>query len=73
VTERPGRLLIIDTSGQKSAPLSGVPRVFARAGGLLDVALDPEFAANRTVYLPYAEPRDDISATAVGQHAQRSG
>ena len=50
VTEKPGRLLIIDLNGQKSAPLSGVPRVFARGqGGLLDVALDPEFAANRYV------------------------
>jgi glucose/arabinose dehydrogenase len=68
VTERPGRLLIIDLNGQKSAPLSGVPRVFARGqGGLLDVALDPEFAANRTVYLSYSEPRDGISATAVGR------
>ena len=70
VTERPGRLLIIDLNGQKSAPLSGVPRVFARGqGGLLDVALDPEFAANRYVYLSYSEPRDGISATAVGRGA----
>jgi glucose/arabinose dehydrogenase len=68
VTEKPGRLLIIDLKGQKSAPLSGVPRVFARGqGGLLDVALDPEFAANRYVYLAYSEPRDGISATAVGR------
>jgi aldose sugar dehydrogenase len=40
VTERPGRLRIVDRSGKVSEPLAGVPIVDAVGqGGLLDVAL----------------------------------
>jgi len=57
VTERPGRLRIVERDGRVSEPLAGVPQVLARGqGGLLDVALDPRFADNRLVYLSYAEP-----------------
>ena len=57
VTERPGRLRIVERDGRISDPLAGVPQVLARGqGGLLDVALDPRFADNRLVYLSYAEP-----------------
>lgn len=58
VTERPGRLRIVDVKGVISAPIAGVPPVFANGqGGLLDVALDPGFASNGRIYLSYAEPR----------------
>jgi len=57
VTERPGRLRVVSRQGQVSAPVRGVPEVFAEdQGGLLDLALDPDFAANRRVYLSFAEP-----------------
>lgn len=57
VTERPGRLRIVERDGKLSAPLTGVPAVFAQGqGGLLDVALDPDFASNNVIYLSYAEP-----------------
>jgi len=57
VTERPGRLRIVDPDGRLSEPLAGLPRVLAHGqGGLLDVALDPKFADTRLVYLSYAEP-----------------
>jgi glucose/arabinose dehydrogenase len=63
VTERPGRLRIVSRDGKLSAPLAGVPRVHAQGqGGLLDVALDPAFATNQTIYLSYAEPADDGTA-----------
>jgi glucose/arabinose dehydrogenase len=66
VTERPGRLRIVDGEGRASAPVAGVPKVFAASqGGLLDIALDPNFAANRFIYLSYAEPRRGGAATAV--------
>ena len=68
VTERPGRLRIVTPDGKVSAPLQGVPRVFASGqGGLLDVALDPNFASNRLVYLAYAEPGEGGASTAVGR------
>lgn len=57
VTERPGRLRIVSTTGVLSAPVAGVPAVKAESqGGLLDVALDPNYAANQLVYLSYSEP-----------------
>lgn len=57
VTEKPGRLRIVDAQGRASAPLAGLPPV-ASVGqcGLLDVALDPRFADNRLVYWTFAEP-----------------
>ena len=58
VTERPGRVRIIATTGALSAPVRGVPRVYANGqGGLLDVALSPDFTTTRLIYLSYAEPR----------------
>ena len=68
VTERPGRLRIVARDGGLSEPLAGVPEVVDRGqGGLLDVALDPDFAANRLVYLAYAEPGGDRAWTAVAR------
>ena len=56
VTEKPGRLRIVTTTGTVSAAVAGVPAVaFAGQGGLQDVALDPQFATNNRVYLSYAE------------------
>ena len=58
VTERPGRLRIVDQQGELSAPIGGIPEVYANGqGGLLDVALAPDFATSQLVYLSFAEPR----------------
>jgi len=58
VTERPGRLRIVNQQGQLLPPVAGVPDVYASGqGGLLDVALAPDFASSQWVYLSYAEPR----------------
>ncbi len=56
VTERPGRLRLIGADGRLDPrPIAGVPAVAAVGqGGLLDVALHPEFARNGWVYLSYA-------------------
>jgi glucose/arabinose dehydrogenase len=68
VTERPGRLRIVATDGALSAPLAGVPAVEARSqGGLLDVALAPDFAASRQVFLTYLEPRPAGAGIAVAR------
>src|SRR5438046_4768454 len=48
VTERPGRIRIVDRQGRLGDPIAGVPAVRVVAGeGLHDVALDPQFAKNR--------------------------
>jgi glucose/arabinose dehydrogenase len=68
VTERPGRLRIVQPDGTQSLPVAGLPAVDARdQGGLLDVALDPQFAANELVYWSYAEPRQGGNGTAVAR------
>jgi glucose/arabinose dehydrogenase len=69
VTERPGRLRIINKNGQPSAPLANVPNVLAEGqGGLLDVVLDPQFAQNQVIYLSYSEPgANGLAGTAVAR------
>jgi glucose/arabinose dehydrogenase len=54
LVERPGRLRIIERSGQISAPLAGLPPIFAGGPqGLIGAIADREFATNRTIYLAY--------------------
>ena len=70
ISERPGRLRLLDAQGRLHPPLGGVPAVFARGqGGLLDIALSPGFATDRLVYLSYAEADDEgqRAGTAVGR------
>jgi glucose/arabinose dehydrogenase len=68
VTEKPGRLRIVSASGQVGAPIAGLPAVDARGqGGLLDVALSPRFARDRTVYWSFSEPREGGNATSVAR------
>lgn len=69
VTERTGSLRILGTDGRLSKPLGGTPTVYAQGqGGLLDVALDPDFDQNQRVYLSYARPGPEgTAATALGR------
>lgn len=70
VTERPGRLRIVRAGKLLPDPVPGTPTVFARGqGGLLDIALHPDFATNRLIYLSYAKPTADSngSTTAVAR------
>ena len=74
VTERPGRLRRIDADGKISQPIAGVPAVFAEGqGGLLDVVLDPDYAANKRIWLSYAEPGDSGTAGTAVAYATLDG
>ena len=56
VTERPGRLRVVDAAGKLGKPIEGVPDVATGGqGGLLDVLLDADFASNRTLYFCFSE------------------
>src|SRR6185503_18783535 len=56
VTEKPGRLWLVDTASGRKQPVAGAPRVVTSSqGGLLDIALSPRFASDKLVYLTYAE------------------
>jgi len=56
VTERPGRLQLLATPSERRE-VSGLPPVFSNVehghAGLLDVAIDPQFADNSRIYLSY--------------------
>ena len=56
VSERPGRLRLVGADGKLDPqPVSGLPPIAAVGqGGLLDVALHPEYASNGWLYLSYA-------------------
>lgn len=73
VTEMEGRLRIIEADGTLGDPISGIPEVYARnQGGLLDVALAPDFATSNRIYLTWSEPEapgSNITSTAIA-HAQ---
>lgn len=57
VTERPGRLRVVEADGRLGKPVEGVPDVAAGGqGGLLDIVLDAGFAENRTLYFCFSEP-----------------
>jgi glucose/arabinose dehydrogenase len=67
VTERPGSIKHVAPSGEMTA-VTGVPEVFAkRQGGLFDVVLHPNFAANNTVFLAYAAGSEDSNRTTVAR------
>jgi glucose/arabinose dehydrogenase len=68
VTERPGRMRLVARDGSLSAPIAGVPQVHGRGqGGLLDVALSPDFGTDRTIVFSFAEPTAGGARTAVAR------
>ena len=68
VSEKPGRLRIVAAAGALGPPIEGVPAVDDDGqGGLLDVALSPSFAADRTIFWSYTEPRRDGNSTSVAR------
>lgn len=72
VTEKAGRLRVVRNGKLEPGAIAGVPAVRdERQGGLLDVAVHPDFAANKLVYLAYSAPSKDakgetVAATALG-------
>lgn len=66
VTEKPGRLRVVRDGRLDPDPIAGVPEVYYDGqGGLLDVALHPDFGDNRLVYLSYSKPGSAGATTAV--------
>lgn len=68
VTERPGRLRVVEANGTVGPALAGVPPVAAGGqGGLLDLLLDSDFARNRTLYFCFSEPGAKGNSTALAR------
>lgn len=77
ITEKAGLMQIFDETGLKTKTIEGLPKVDDRGqGGLLDVALDPDFATNQTIYWSFSEPQADkknLMAVAKGKLNETSG
>jgi glucose/arabinose dehydrogenase len=68
VTERPGRLRLIQGGQLDPTPISGVPEVLdVGQGGLLDIAIHPRFEENRWVYFTYAHGTRNANHTRVAR------
>jgi glucose/arabinose dehydrogenase len=68
ITEKPGRLRIVRSGTLDPQPIAGTPEVFAVGqGGLLEVALHPQFAKNQFVYLTYSKGKGDQGTTALAR------
>jgi aldose sugar dehydrogenase len=68
ITERAGRVRLVRGGALVAAPVSGAPAVRAAGqGGLLDIALHPDFATNRLVYLSYAKAVTGGATTALAR------
>ncbi|WP_291841849.1 PQQ-dependent sugar dehydrogenase [Maricaulis sp.] len=68
VSERAGRLRLIEDGVLRGAPIAGLPDIFAaRQGGLLGLALHPDFVSNRLVYFAFSEGRMSANHTALAR------
>ncbi len=68
VTERPGRLRIVGADGKLGEPIAGLPAIDARdQGGLLDVAVAPDFATSGMIFFTFAEAGDGGNGTALAR------
>jgi glucose/arabinose dehydrogenase len=67
VSEKRGGLRRIEAGGRAGPAMTGgPPNVFSKEdSGLLDVVLDPDFAANRTIYVAFAEGTEESNRTAI--------
>lgn len=74
VTERPGRLRRIEDGRLHPEPIAGVPPVLVQGqGGLLDVALSPDFTRDRTLFLTFAEGSGSANRTAIARARLEGG
>ena len=64
VGERPGRIRLVGKDGKPSAPLGGLPEIWARGPqGLFEVLPDRDFAKSRTLYLTYTALPEGTNAS----------
>jgi aldose sugar dehydrogenase len=68
ITEKEGTMRIVTNAGQVGEPITGLPKVNSSGqGGLLGLAIDPEFASNRMVYWSFSENTSEGNLTAVAK------
>ena len=75
ITEKGGGLRIADAKGTlAAAPVENVPAVWSKGqGGLLDVAVHPDYAKNGWIYISYSDPGEGDSAMTAVVRAKLTG
>ncbi len=68
ITEKSGFINVVSKDGKQISKIEGFPKVDAKGqGGMLDVALDPDFKTNHMIYFVFSEPFGDGNLTSVGK------
>ncbi|MCJ8152984.1 PQQ-dependent sugar dehydrogenase [Chryseobacterium sp. SSA4.19] len=68
ITEKTGFINVVSADGKQVSKIEGFPKVDSKGqGGMLDVALDPEFKTNNMIYFVFSEPFGDGNLTSVGK------
>ena len=66
VTEKPGKMFLMNQAGETLSEISGVPEVaYGGQGGLGGIAIHPDFNENKTVYVSFAEEGENDTRGAV--------
>lgn len=68
ITEKSGFINLVSADGKNVSGIKGFPKVDDKGqGGMLDVALDPDFKTNSMIYFTFSEPFGDGNLTSVGK------
>ncbi|NML68757.1 PQQ-dependent sugar dehydrogenase [Chryseobacterium sp. RP-3-3] len=68
ITDKNGHMNVVSADGKKVSKIDGFPKVDAKGqGGMLDVALDPDFKSNNIIYFSFSEPFGQGNLTSVGK------
>lgn len=68
ITEKTGFINVVSSDGKQVSKIEGFPKVDSKGqGGMLDVALDPDFKTNNMIYFVFSEPFGDGNLTSVGK------
>ncbi|WP_312090450.1 PQQ-dependent sugar dehydrogenase [Chryseobacterium sp.] len=68
ITEKTGFMNVVSADGKNITKIEGFPKVDSKGqGGMLDVALDPDFNTNNTIFFSFSEPYGDGNLTSVAK------
>ncbi|MDQ0592096.1 glucose/arabinose dehydrogenase [Chryseobacterium ginsenosidimutans] len=68
ITDKKGYINVVSADGKQVSKIEGFPKVDSKGqGGMLDVALDPDFETNSIIYFSFSEPYEKGNHTAVGK------
>lgn len=68
ITDKRGHMNVVSNDGKQVSKISGFPKVDSKGqGGMLDVALDPDFKANNIIYFSFSEPFGEGNLTSVAK------